>query len=278
MAMLASLGACGREVASAPTPRTLAQAFGLPESEDAGPGPQDEIEHDLVQHLIVECMSERGFEYTPEPLDSGELPVITDEQSEELVENNGFGLGLAWGNPNFEPAVTGATGDPEHDVNHEHREGLTESDLSDYEMALEGGSGDADDSCHARARGEVLGGRDARAAAAAPFRAELSDRISNDPRILAMDNQWSGCTTVQGYDFGTVDDMYEYLEGDFAQRLTEALGLRSLDEGRPTVALPTGADRDQLLELHNEERTLAVSHNRCSGAVSSGECATCRPA
>jgi hypothetical protein len=263
--MLATLGACGREVASAPTPRTLEQAFGLPESGDVGLGSQAEIEHDLVQRSIVECMMERGFEYTPEPFDSGELPTISDEQPEALLESNGFGLSLAWGNPDFEPAVGGTAGDLEHDVNYEYRESLTESELSEYEIALEGGPGGAGDSCYARARGDVVGGRDARAAAAAPFRAELSDRISNDSRILGMDDQWSDCMTTQGYDFGAVDDMYEYLEGGFTKRLARVLGLRSLDEASPAVALPVGANLDQLLELHDEERTLAVSHDRCSG-------------
>ena len=84
-------------------------------------------------------------------------------------------------------------------------------------------------------------------------------RVQQDARLLAAQEQWSGCMREAGFDYESSEDT----DTDVQNRL------EALTEGADPETL-TGRARDALVELQGYERALAVADNRVLRGVRRG--------
>jgi len=276
--------------------------------ENSGVGEEQEFteeerqQHYQVQDLIVTCMSEAGFEYTPEPFygdreDAFEDPYaevwqLQEEDPEAFAQEYGYGFTtLDFGEEVVE------TSDPADDPNFAYRESLSTAAQEEYDIALYGDfeaieeqAGEEGEvevaepgGCSNDAYEQVYGGGDGEASEeqfSELFEEwdALYQRIENDPRMDTATQAWLGCMTDAGY--ADLEDIYGG-QNEVSERQSELYGwddeegllpvpIEGEAEGEGESAEATAAPTEPvepepaaLEELRQFERDIAVADYTC---------------
>lgn len=308
MTAVALLAACGGDAEPAPAEASggaLAEAFGLPGG-GFGDTQQWADQETQIEESIAACMIAKGFEYIPVTSDADNFPDFTDAEARlEYARTNGFGIALAYDNPEYTDLFVDDTDDP----NAELVEGMSESERIAYGEALDGTpeelaaietevdpeTGEEYPLGSAGCRGEAYEagyGGDAVYEAMAPLQEEIDERIEADPRYQALIATWRECMSAKGLDYEEPDAVYLYTDGEFAERVTAVLGfdpyggiydtMSEEDSAFLETATPAEAearmaeleeaaladvDRAALRALQEEERTLAVAEAECTTPI-----------
>jgi hypothetical protein len=205
---------------------------------------------------IAECMADAGFEYIPidsetfrDAMDAqGTVPGISDE---EFVAQYGYGI------TTLPPTHDFRLGDEnkrifddlssEDQVAYE-RELLGENTGSTFVTMLEGEDFLPAGGCTETAIGEVFTEEQLSPSFFNPFDA----LVEQDPRVIAANEDWSGCMGEAGYDYERPDDA----EDELIERLD------AITEGADPATV-TGSAKDALTELQGEERAIAALDLDC---------------
>jgi len=299
-------------------PKELTLADFLPgwgtSAEDFDPEAEQErfqAEQVQMQEAIADCMADEGFEYIPFVPDEGDFFFAPFEDEDDFVETLGFGISTWILNDPYlngdiseeEPKIGALFGrefeDPfANDPNNEIVEGLTEAEREEYYYVLHGEEPDFDfenateeemdeffsnwqpTGCWAEAEQDVFSGQ--------AFFAEFGDafddmfeRAEADPRIIAIEVEWSACMADAGYTFSAMNEMYEY----FSQRMDEIVTWPEPDFGEdfeePDFDNMTEEELDayfaeqeafwqpqydeaELKALNDEEIATAIANRDCS--------------
>ena len=259
---------------------------------------QQEVE---IQESIRTCMAEQGFEYIPVSYPNDFIDFEFDER--EWAETNGFGV-TTWFLQEEEQFF------PEDDFvdpNQENIEAMSDSERDAYYEALYGdyeeyeptydedgneifefegfGSG-----CEPEAYEAVYGGQDDVYLEFGEELEALYEKVESDPRIVAIQDDWSACMADLGYTFSNQEEMYEYIFTDFQARADEVLGSQfndpfagwteeEINEFFETKsdeeieaffveaesATRSDVDEEALAALNEEEIALAVADIDCRG-------------
>lgn len=187
----------------------LAEFFGWEEVGPDGEGAFTEVErqnHVAVEELLVQCMSDQGFEYQPMPFWGDRATDVADpnqaawdlkrDDPEAFAEQYGYGITTIeydYTEPEPGPAVD--------DPNAAYRESLPEAERAAYDAALY-------EDCYPQANQEVYGDGDTDGVERFDeFLAEMSalyERVREDPRVVEAKRDWSRCMAGAGYP-GLVD-------------------------------------------------------------------------
>jgi hypothetical protein len=236
----------------------LAEFFGWAET-GPGDGPrfseQERQQHYQIQDLIVACMSEAGFEYTPEQFYGDREEIAEDPNAGiwRLQEDDParFAREYGYGFTTIDlesqaPPTPGAADDP----NLAYRESLPPAAQQEYDRALWGGEAGETGGCQNQAYEQVYGDRtdgERRFDALVEEWDTLYQRIESDPRLDAARQAWSGCMAGAGYpDLTSLHDGQDQV----SQRQSEL----SRDGAQDPAAVE---------ELRQFERDIAVADHTC---------------
>ncbi len=212
---------------------------------------------DAGESFIAECMADAGFEYIP--IDSetfrdgmelvgGSVPGLSDE---EFVAQYGYGITTLPPTSDFrfgeENQRIFDDLSPEDQVAYE-RELLGERTGSTFVIMLEGEDFLPAGGCTKSAIEEVFTEEQLSPSFFNPFDA----LVEQDPRMIAANEDWSGCMHDAGYDYQRPDDA----EDELIERLD------AITEGADPATV-TGSAKDALTELQGEERAIAALDLDC---------------
>ena len=272
------------------------------------------------QDLVAACMRNQGFEYVPAvpPIDAQDF--VFDE--EEYAREQGFGISIEWRggdsileqwvNPNqaieeglsasernaYQEALYGTptglefgsipssgleSGDDDS-ASAEEFASAEELEASEVESELEesfwGGG------CTGEASQEVYGKVDEVYSELEPMFTELQERVESDPRVVEASREWTTCMADRGYDFQTVEELWDRGLEEIRTRHNELIGRsdpfagwteeeveifwetsspEAIDDFYEQHESQTRQDVDQeaLAALQQEERDLAVANYEC---------------
>lgn len=290
-------------------PTSLAAFFGYDEEfdQEAAQADFEQQERDL-QDAVALCMVREGWEYTPYIPDYGDEVFFgpgEDLTHEEWVQTYGFGIStyfLEEIDRSFEEPLTEYN--PEDDPNYVYRETLSPSEQEAYDRALYGNF-EFDESdieyddegneiypeyepsgCYDEASQEIYGwGPDSELDQVwqdlEPLYEDLYERIESDPRIVAIQDDWTGCMSEAGYTFRDQEEMYmsidermqEFYEaayGNFDEPLFDDEGNIIDEDGNiienyePEPPSLTDEQRADLEELNDYEIGVAVADFECN--------------
>lgn len=224
--------------------QTLAAYFGW----DTGANPEESEaqyreQEARIQESIRLCMAEEGFEYIPmePPADSF---VVDDTTQVDWAAAQGFGITTWVGN---EGATTDTTTAEEWvDPNQEIVEAMSESERNAYYEALYGSEEEQQaemttevdpetgeeiqmmsgygPGCQGEAYQAEYGNQEDLWTELGPELEAMNERIMADPRIVALDTEWSACMADKGYTYESQNAMYEAVYKDFQARLDAIVG------------------------------------------------------
>lgn len=209
-----------------------------------------------VEAGIASCMADAGFEYVPidpvtfrEAMDAlTQPPGLSDE---EFVAEYGYGIStmpptLEFGTgPDNARILNGLS--PADQVAYTRRL-LGDDTAANFVFALEVEDFSSIGGCTKTAVESVFTPEQLNVTFQNPF--DLL--VQQDPRMIAAQEEWSGCMSDAGYDFGTPDDAEE----EIADRLN------TLTSGEDPATL-TGSDADALAQLQGDERAIAAVDSDC---------------
>ena len=272
------------------------------------------------QDLVAACMRNQGFEYVPAVPPIGAQDFVFDE--EEYAREQGFGISIEWRggdsileqwvNPNqaieeglsasernaYQEALYGTptglefgsipssgleSGDDDSASAEEFAsaEELEASEVeSELEESLWGGG------CMGEASQEVYGKVDEVYSELEPMFTELQERVESDPRVVEASQEWTTCMADRGYDFQTVEELWDRGLDEIRTRHNELVGRSYPFEGWTEEEIEafwetsspeaiedfyeqheSGArqdvDQEALAALQQEERDLAVANYEC---------------
>lgn len=273
-------------------------------AEDFDPAAEQErfqAEQVQIQESIADCMADEGFEYIPFVPDEGDFFFGPFGDEDDFVETQGFGISTWILN---DPYLNGDISEEEfedpfaNDPNSEIVEGLSEAEREEYYYVLWGDEPDFDfenateaemeeffstwqpTGCQAEAEQDVYAGQ-AFFAEFGDALDEIFERAEADPRIIAIELEWSACMADAGYTFSDSNEMYEYFsqrmeevvtwpEPDFSEELEEpdfenmteeemdAFFAEQEDLWQPQY------DEAELRALNDEEIATAIANRDCS--------------
>jgi hypothetical protein len=279
----------------APTADEIAEllfGFGDIENAEAAQAQYEQEERER-QELIAECMAAQGFEYTP--VDYSQFAVFgpegdLDPTSREYAETYGFGFSTFEDQAIAEPAADFV------DPNQEYVEGLSESASDAYYAALYGQPPEIDESmtedeinamleenpdlfqpqgCEGEAFQSTSDGLESVYTALSDQFEDLFQRVEADPRVVAWEADWASCMADAGYDFGSMEEIYDELSRrmeplwasqDPTAGMTQAeLEALSPEEMEELFSSPPQMDQDLLDEMRTYELAVAVASFDCGG-------------
>jgi len=231
----------------------------------------DDIDYEKIQveqeNIIASCMQEAGFEYTPQ--DASSISTAWDDElewgTEEFAEKHGYG---------YSSGSESEDGEEEWvDPNADYVAAMSESERVAYEAALwgepQGDSLDEDAEyewdwtkagCYGKASNETYG--DAYSAYEDPAFVELQDEIGRlyekaqaDPKLAALDADWSACMNDAGFDFAKVSEASESISEAY-NALWEAA---DPDTG--------SIDKTAEADLREKELATAIADAKCQTKV-----------
>jgi hypothetical protein len=257
---------------------------------------EERQQHYQIQDLIVTCMSEAGFEYTPEPFygdrqDDFEDPYeevwkLQQEDPEAFAREYGYGFTTI----DYESDVI-ETPDASDDPNWAYRESLSPAAQEEYDKALwgdweayeeqleEAGEDEAVETfepggCSDEAYQEVYGDRgEGEQDQFEDLFNEwdtLYERIEDDPRMDEATQAWSDCMADAGYP--GLEDLYDG-QNQVSERQSELYGWddegvlpEPIEEGDGETPSPVESvepDPAELEELRQFELDIAVADYTC---------------
>lgn len=216
----ASGGAAGAVVGpdGAPTPSTTYPidrelpfgAYAEPVSRVLNSGKElDESDFTAVEELVAACMKDEGFEYYPRPYVPSDtaiadwtggalaLPVLPADRAD--VEKYGYGT------DDVEAGEAARVAAEVVDENNVYLDSLEPAAQEAYLEAM-GGTSDTDLGCHGDATLEVLGAQpdtdlaDEYTELVGEMMRLVTYGVGQDPRGVALVDEWTGCMADAGYD------------------------------------------------------------------------------
>lgn len=288
-------------------PTTVAAFFGFDPNDPDTAAANSARLNMRQQELVAACMTNQGFEYVSAVPPIGGQDFVFDE--EEYAREQGFGISTStgwltgdgasgggatvefgsaleqWTNPN--DAIVEALSESEQEAYTNTLYGeISElefgSDLSDSESTDEWGGG-----CMGEAAREVYGGADEAFQELESLFNELQQRVDSDPRVVEASGGWTACMADQGYDFQTVDELWERGLDDLSARYNELVNISDPFAGwtdeEVEIFFETSSeeaisdfyaqnqsearqdvDLEALAALQQEERDMAVANYECS--------------
>lgn len=222
-----------------------------------------------VEEAIQLCMRRRGFTYVPFDTLGAAQPSETETFSDRRFRSR-FGYGISTMLRDESAAESQTEGDPNIPI----RTSLSHQRLEAYRVAMWGNKKNSrtvkneagqvvyrmfPQSCVTRANSAVHGSQVQVVRALVSLeelREKLSQHIRSDPRVAAVNREWSQCMSEEGYSFGVLTDIQRLLQNRFA-RLYEAAQ-------QPLGGEPHLSMGDQRLEnLQNLERAIAQQDWHC---------------
>ena len=242
------------------------------------------------QELIAVCMANQGFEYVP-ALAPGNIDIVALDE-EQYAREQGFGIstryntvdeapGEQWVDPNG--AIVAAMSDSE--------EAAYYAALYGEETGLEAGAEESDATfwgggCQGEAAQEVFGQADEIFRDLESLFSDLEQRVAADPRLADADHGWTACMADRGYDFQTVDELWDTGLDEFHNRYNELVNISNPFEGWTDEDIDIffetqseeaisdfyaqnqsearqGVDQEALAALQQEERDLAIANYEC---------------
>lgn len=259
VAVVLALAGCGG--AAAPEPEAIDNGpLGDYFAEALGMSEYGRAQWDAEQELIAACMSEAGFEYTPQPFTDTCVQTITTVRTRESVAETGWGIiptDLTTPEPEAPPTAP-------NDV---YYESLSHSAQAEYEVALqgqvpEGASSETaveDMGCWGRANAQQQKTSPWRIDGFESLQAEMQGRweqILAQPVYVAAVERWSVCMGDAGYPGLTVlDDAMHLVENRFEEEFP---------------GFTYRLDDPRLPELAAWEREVAVASFDCEEAADTG--------
>ena len=293
--------------ASAPSdgedqPETLGDYLGYDFDDPDAAAAADAENRRRVEEIIARCMAQEGFEYVPavRPVPSALFEAFDQE---DYARREGFGITTGYGREDeFGPKEEDNWVNPNTAI----VEALSVSERRAYDAALydqptekvdvdpESGAAASDDSygvgCYGQAYREVYGKQDEIWEQLGPRWEELWQRLEADPRYQEADEGWKTCMADRGYQYDSVDQMYDDIWTDFEERFDAIVGegggwadpFEGWSEERIEAFLAENSDeeiddffeqaqsearanvdQEALAALQQEERDLAVANYEC---------------
>lgn len=230
---------------SSDEPESLAAFFGNDVDDPEAAQAEYRDQEARIQEAIRRCMAEEGFEYRPVLPPEEAFQVLGPEDEEERVRTQGFGIttwfgneeemdrGMEWEDPNqemleemsdserqaWQDALWGTQEEQEEDMEVEIDEetGETIQMMTGYGAGCQGEAMEAEygDMNQTQELWEQL----------QPAMDAMYERVEADPRIVALNEEWSACMAEAGYDgLATRSDMWETVYEDFQSRFEEIVG------------------------------------------------------
>jgi hypothetical protein len=209
-----------------------------------------------VEAGIASCMADAGFEYIPidpvtfrEAMDSLTQPAgLSDE---DFVAEYGYGISTMPPTQEFGAGPENAA--ILNDLSSADQVAYTRTLLGDdttatFVVSLENEDMESTGGCTQTAVESVLTPEQLNPTFQNPF----DVLVAQDPRMMAAQEDWSGCMSDAGYDFASPDDAEE----EIFDRLDTIAG------GEDPATL-TGADADALAQLQADERAIAAADSDC---------------
>lgn len=223
-----------------------------------------------VEELTAKCMAKEGFEYTPSDRSAVDATAeLADQESEDWVAKNGYGLSLADG-------PTKKT-----DANEKYVDSLSESERNAYyealhgvgtaaadggtSMSTEGTADPAKAGCAANAEREANGGKgnfweDEKYAGLIREMSKIYETTEKKPEVAAAARKWSECMADAGHSGLKT-------KTDAVQRASEANAtLYGLNDGAVSDddKQPSAAEKKK---VKDKEIALALADLRCDKKV-----------
>lgn len=254
----------------------LAEFFGYDEeSFDA----EDYAEQERrMQELLVACMAEEGFTYTPvdypDPVEDPAFAAQQELSPEEYAAEYGYGFTTV----NHEGQAE-QEGEEYTDPNMERVDAMSEAERAAYETALygempeiaPGEEGEAVEygfggGCQGEASEEVYGGSDPEVQEELSRGYEqLYERIEADSRMVEGNAAWAECMREAGYDFATQQEAQESIWQQQDALYNEAYeAAPPPSEGLEEEYVEPEIDEARLAELRETEIATAVADQRCT--------------
>ncbi len=231
----------------------------------------DNIDYEKMQveqeNIIASCMQEAGFEYTPQDVSS--ISTAWDDElewgSEEFAEKYGYG---------YSSGPRSEDGEEEWvDPNADYVAAMSESERAAYEAALwgepQGDSLDEDAEyewdwtkagCYGKASNDTYGAtysayEDPAFVDLQEEMGRLYEKVEADPKLAALDADWSACMNDAGFDFAKVSEASESISEAY-NALWEAA---DPDTG--------SIDKTAEADLREKEMATAIADAKCQTKV-----------
>lgn len=290
---------------------SLADFFGYASQDPQEAQAQYMDEEARRQELIRACMAGEGFDYTPVVPPDESFQAWDPGDEEEFAKTQGFGITTWYGNEDaFDRGIEW------EDPNQEMVEAMSETEQTAYYEALygteeeqmEGSTTEIDPEtgeeyitsegfgfgCEGEASTEIWGDQAQTSdlwEEIGPEMDALYERIQADPRIVELDEQWAACMADAGYEYESLNQMYETVYEDFQQRFDAIVGpdggyvdpfegwteeeINAFFEEKTQDEIDAffeesqqqtrdDIDQEALATLQQEERDVAVANLECS--------------
>jgi len=200
-----------------------------------------------IQEAIRLCMVEVGFEYQPMLPPEGSFGFVDDTDEEERVRTQGFGITTWYGNE--ETTATTAVGEEWVDPNQEMLDAMSDSEREAWYAALygteeeqmEGSQTEVDpetgeeytvmEGHGAGCQGEAYEAEYGDQSASQELWEELNpameamyEQVQADPRLIELDQEWSGCMAEAGFEYESPSAMGEAIYQDLQTRFDAIVG------------------------------------------------------
>ena len=261
-----------------------------------------------AQELIAQCMAEEGFEYVAVTRPTEQFEYGTPEDVDYALEY-GFDVSTRYGETLTSPEDTWT------DPNQSIVESLSESERGAYYETLygssfttgtasSGGEGDESteplvaepvfDGCSGQAYEEIYAFEAAQAVYEQLDLDSLIERADADPRVVALEVEWSECMAERGHDYEDTEAFFNAVYTDLQERFEEIVGpdggfpnpFEGMSEDEINEMLTTlsqdelddlfsqseqqaqaDVDQEALAALQDEERALAVDFAECIDGI-----------
>lgn len=224
---------------------SLSAFFGWDEEDPEASEARFREQEERVQEAVRQCMAEAGFEYLPQVQPEGSFAPVEEDMG-EYARTQGFGITTWYGN---EEQDTSMPGEEWVDPNQEMLDAMSESEQQAWFDTLHGTEEEQmEDSrtevdpetgeeimvsegwgagCYGEANEAEYGDQSDSNALweeLNPAMETMYEQVQADPRILELDQEWSACMADAGYEFESMNTMYETVYTDFQARFEEIVG------------------------------------------------------
>ena len=212
--------------------------------------------HKKAQNIIASCMQEAGFEYTPQDLPGQPASLDGAEAMGpvEWAEKYGYGWSASPESEIGEEEIVNPDAD--------YLAAMSESESAAYSLALFGEQQDVDaesgwdwtkGGCYAKANHEVYSNLNAAYEDPAfedlhEEQRRMFEKVPDDPRLAAVNAEWSACMSEAGFDFAKVSEAHDSIAEAYA-------------------ALPETTDETTSADLTKKEMATAIADAKCQEEV-----------
>ncbi len=249
-----TLAACGGGPSPEATEDTttgeesLAAFFGWNDEDPEASEARYREEQAQVEESVRQCMAEAGFEYQPQVMPDSAFSAPVEEDMGEYYATQGFGIstwygrddettdttvaGEEWIDPNQE--MLDAMSDTERQAWYDELYGSEEEQMEDLRTEVDPDTGEeyqVSDGYGAGCYGEAYQAQygdqndvNALWEEINPMMETMYEQVQADPRIVELDQAWAACMSDAGYEYESMNAMYESVYTDFQTRFDEIVG------------------------------------------------------